>query len=396
MKTTIIIIAFLLGTIPFSPLKAKPSDYRLFGQVTTVENKTYKGYITWNENKRWWIDYFEATKKDNPYASYFKDRNDIYFINNNNRSLKPPTHVFMCRFGNISKIRLIATNTIELEVKDGNFIELKKGSTNDIGSTVQLYDGVATYRFKWEQISEVIFSMPDSSFVASPEVPITGIARSTQGMYKGIISYSKKNTLNSEITGWNPSSKISISFRDILQILRSNSTLTLKLGNGNETKLRSASDFSYAEGPLTISMPNIGSVSVPWIKFEQLELIPLKEVDLLTYDDFKSPNRLSGEVTLRNGQTIKGKIAYDLDESMDFEILDGKNDDILYQIPFKYVHSIEPKNYKFSFITLRNGSTLSLGDSPDVNETNSGLLIYTEGEIPTYVPWKEVRLITFQ
>ena len=127
MKTTIVIIALLLGATTWNSLKAEPSDYRIFGQITTVENKTYKGYITWNENKRWWIDYFEATKKDNPYTSYFKDRNDVYFINNNNRSSKPPVHVFMCRFGNISKIRLIATNTIELQVKDGNFIELKKG-----------------------------------------------------------------------------------------------------------------------------------------------------------------------------------------------------------------------------------------------------------------------------
>ena len=396
MKTTIVIIALLLGATTWNSLKAEPSDYRIFGQITTVENKTYKGYITWNENKRWWIDYFEATKKDNPYTSYFKYRKDVYFINNNNRSSKPPVHVFMCRFGNISKIRLIATNTIELQVKDGNFIELKKGSGNDIGSTIQLYDGIATYRFKWEQISEVDFSAPDSSFVASPEVPITGIARSTQGMYKGIINYSKKNTLNSEITGWNTSSKISIPFRDIIQIQRANSTLTLKLGNGNETKLRSASDFSYAEGPLTVNMPNIGSVSIPWIKFEQMELIPLKAVDLLTYDEFKAPNRLSGEVLLRNGQTFKGTIAYDLDESMDFEILDGKNDDISYRIPFKFVRSIEPKNYKYSFITLRNGSTLSLGDSPDVNETNSGLLVFPEGEIPVYIPWKEIKLITLQ
>lgn len=396
MKTTIVIIVLLFGTFSLGSLQAKPSGYRLFGQVTTVENKTYKGYITWNGNKRWWIDYFQATKKDNPYASYFKDRNDVTFINNNNRSSKPPVHIFMCRFGNISKIRLVATNTIELQVKDGSFIELKKGAGNDIGSTVQLYDGVATYQFKWEQISEVSFSAPDSAFVASPEVPITGIARSTQGMYKGVINYSKKNTLNSEITGWNPSSKISISFGDILQIQRANSTLTLKLGNGNETKLRSASDFSSAEGPLTVNMPNIGSVSIPWIKFEQLELIPLEAVDLLTYDDFKAPNRLTGEVLLRNGQTLKGKIAYDLDESMDFEILDGKNDEILYRIPFKYVRSIEPKNYKYSFITLRNGSTLSLGDSADVNETNSGLLIYLEGEIPVYVPWKEVERITLQ
>lgn len=396
MKKIFTIIAFFIGIIYFQPALAQPSGYRIFGKITTVENKTFTGYITWNDTKRWWIDFFEATKKDNPYTPYFKDRNDVYFMNNNTRSQRPPVHVFTCRFGNISKIRLIATNTIELQIKDGNFIELKKGASNDIGNTIQLYDGVATHRFRWEQVSEVEFSAPDSTFVASPETPITGIARSTQGMYKGAISYSKKNTANSEIVGWSTSSKISIPFRDITRIQRENSTLTLLLTNGSETKLRSASDFSATEGPLTINMPNIGSVSMPWIKFEQLEMIPMKAIDFPTYNDFGSPQRISGEVTMRNGQKIKGTIAYDLDESMDFELLDGKNDNLSYRIPFKYIQSIEPKNYKFSFITLKSGSTLSLGDAPDVNETNSGLIVFPEGQTPLYIPWKEIKLITLQ
>lgn len=143
-------------------------------------------------------------------------------------------------------------------------------------------------------------------------------------------------------------------------------------------------------------MPNIGSVSIPQSNFEMLEIVPLQSVDLLSYNDFKKPRRLSGEVETRDGRKVSGNIAYDLDEAMDFEILDGKNDNITYRIPFKYIQSVEPKNYKYSFITLRNGSTLSLGDSPDVNETNSGVIVFSSGQTPVYIPWKEIKQITFQ
>ena len=81
---------------------------------------------------------------------------------------------------------------------------------------------------------------------------------------------------------------------------------------------------------------------------------------------------------------------------MNFEILDGNNDNIIYEIPFKFVSSIEPKNYKYSFVTLTKGGSLSLGDSPDVNNENSGMLVFPDTGIPTYIPWKEIKLITFK
>lgn len=389
MRKILVIIAFI--TCPALLTLAQKSDYRIFGRVTTVENKILAGYITWNENKLWWIDFFEASKKENPYAVYFKNEDA-----NNNYIPKPSIHSFVCRFGDISKIRPIGTNTIELEIKDGNFIELKKSRSNDIGHSIQLFDGVATYSLKWEQISEVEFCRPDSLFVASPEIPLTGILRSNQGIYKGAISWNnKKNTFNSTITGWNSNSNISISFLDILEIVRNGSTLNLQLKDGHQKNIRNSKDFSYSESPVSVNMPNIGVVNVPWLNFEVLEIIPPNSLDLPSYNDFKSPQRITGEVIMRDGQKVSGNMAYDLDESMDIEILDGKNDNMNYQIPFKYIQSVEPKNYKYSFITLRNGSTLSLGDSPDVNETNSGIIVFPAGKALVYIPWKEVKKVIF-
>lgn len=389
----IIATIILIGCVTcFNPVQAQKSDFRIFGQITTIENKILKGYITWNGNM-WWIDFFEAGKEANPYAAYFKDRKDVHFRTGNNYSTNPPVHTFFCRFGNISKIRLIGSNTIELEVKDGNVIELQKGVYSNIGCSLQIFDGISTSQIEWENVSEVAFSEPDSSFVASPEVPLTGILRSTQGIYKGVINWnSRSTTIDSKITIWNHSEKMSVLFRDISQIERKNQTISIKLKN----KKPELNRFSYSHDLISVNMPNTGSVNVPQNAFEMLEVIPLQTVDLLSYNDFKNPRRISGEVETQDGEKISGNIAYDLDESMDFEILDGKNDNISYRIPFKYIQSIEPKNYKYSFITLRNGSTLSLGDTQDVNEDNNGVIVFSSGQPPVYIQWKEIKKITFQ
>lgn len=70
-------------------------------------------------------------------------------------------------------------------------------------------------------------------------------------------------------------------------------------------------------------MPNIGSVCVSRAQFEELTIIPISELNLLSYDDFPSPQAIKGEVVTRSGQTFAGNLAYDLDESYEFEVLDG-------------------------------------------------------------------------
>jgi len=90
-------------------------------------------------------------------------------------------------------------------------------------------------------------------------------------------------------------------------------------------------------------MPNIGSVCVSRAQFEELTIIPISELNLLSYDDFPSPQAIKGEVVTRSGQTFAGNLAYDLDEIDEFEVLDGKNNTISYRIPFRYIRSIAPK-----------------------------------------------------
>ena len=116
----------------------------------------------------------------------------------------------------------------------------------------------------------------------------------------------------------------------------------------------------------------------------------------MSYEDFPISEGLSGTVVTVDGDEYQGLLVYDLDEAWEFEILDGRDDNVEFDIPFMNVKSIVPKNYNYSLVTLKNGETLLIGDERDVTDSNDGVLIFTSknGE-PTYVKWSKIDEIIF-
>ena len=84
---------------------------------------------------------------------------------------------------------------------------------------------------------------------------------------------------------------------------------------------------------------------------------PHLRLNLLSYDDFPSPQAIKGEVVTRSGQTFAGNLAYDLDESYEFEVLDVKT--IRSATVSRFVTSA-PSHQKITNIPLsRYGITVS-------------------------------------
>lgn len=393
-----ILFSICLSILIISPGKAQytGAPYRLYGEISTVENQTYRGFITWGKVKNYWIDFFEATKPQNPYSSYFEGNDILFFQTNGQSSTKPPTHIFCCRFGNIQSIRPTAEKEIMLELKNGRKYTLIKGNSPDINTDIQILTSTENIIVKWDHISEIHFMAADNNALPQECYPVAGIVKSSQGLYKGLIYWNSNKKQDPDKN------------KDISIFLNKMQKVTRKKGT---TENHSLEYFAKKEYPkisfansnflpslenVTINMPNIGSVTVPFIQFDELTVIPISELNLLSYTDFTPSLLLSGEVISRSGDHIIGQLAYDLDENLNIEVLDGKNDNIYYKIPFQYIFSIEPKNYKYSFITLKNGHQLSLGDAPDVNRENSGIIISGDYEIPFYIPWNEVKKVIIQ
>ena len=144
---------------------------------------------------------------------------------------------------------------------------------------------------------------------------------------------------------------------------------------------------------IAINLPSVGQVIVGWHDFKLFRSIPLDQLNLPVYDDFAAPERLSGRVETRDGLSLEGVLVYDLDEAMDFELLDGQNGNISYRVPFKYVQKIEPKNYKYTWVKLSGGTELVLGTMCDVTAANDGILVFRTGGEVVYVRWRDVKRV---
>ena len=182
-KFIVILLSNFIFTISFAQTDAA---YRIFGEIMTVENKVYKGFITWNGNKNYWIDFFEASKIENPYRSYFKRSDGLVFRANDREFITPPTHNFCCRFGNIKSIRPTDVNEIVLQLKNGDRLTLVKGYSSDINTHIRITTPTETTSIKWDHISEIHFMGADKEAIAPETNQVAGTVKSTQGIYKGI------------------------------------------------------------------------------------------------------------------------------------------------------------------------------------------------------------------
>ncbi|MDR1756675.1 MAG: hypothetical protein LBR65_06950 [Culturomica sp.] len=373
-------------------------EYKVYATVHTVENREISGYLTWGKEPVYWIDLFKAVKPSNPFTAYFPAGNTPLFYSNGRLISTPPVHLFSCRFGDIRSIELTGQNRIELEIRDGNSIALNKGNEPSIGQSLSLLTPQQEYiTVRWERISRIEFTAPPASFTVEGQHPITGLVKTPQGVFKGFITWDRdEKTQESLLNGHSAQGETSIAFREIRKITKTPENCRVILQNGEEKILWGSNDVNNQNRGILINMPNIGLVTVPWGRFEEFEACDLSGINTLSYADFGEPARLSGEITAKNNASVSGILAYDLDETMNFELLNGKNDYLTYEIPLKYIRSIEPKNYKYAYITLTNGSALSLGESADVSEGNSGTLVFEEGNEVTYIPWKNIQSVVFR
>lgn len=383
-----ILLPLLTPLLSPTPCRAQTSGYKIFGRVTTVDDRTVKGYITWGEGQMYWTDFFRAAKPDNPYARYFNGRG----VSFPGSGTVPPAHAFACRFGEIKSIRQTIYDRIELQIKDGNIIELTKGGHEDIGIPLSIHAAdEGTVILPWDKISKIEFMQADLPDSGKNGQPITGIVKTSQGIYKGFVSWDNntKRTLDDSLDGNTSGGKKTIPFREIRQIVKTRNACKVVTKEGGELEMRETGS------DVTVSMPNVGTVNIPWKHVEIFEATDEEEVHAPSYNDFPLPKRLYGQVKTKGGTTLRGILAFDLDEAMNFELLEGRNDHIFYEIPLRHVRRIEPKNYKYSLITLTNNGRVSLGEEEDVDARNCGVLLFSPRETPVYIPWQEIEEITF-
>ena len=377
----------------------------IYGKLTTVDGKTYTGQIRWGKEEAYWSDIFNATKTHNDNLdhlsrsemkalrkSYRRRNHGFISINHDDNYV----HSFACRFGDIKRLQIAGHRRVELFLKNNQRIRLKGGS-NDMGATVRVMDKeLGELAIKWSRIEKVDFMKTPNKLEANMGTALYGTVETRQGKFTGIIQWNHDERLTNDIlNGKSEDSRMKIPFKNIKTIKKHRWGSLVSLKSGREVYLTGTNDVEDGNRGIIISHHLFGRIDIEWDDFKQVTF-EAKPKSGKGYNDYKAPTVLKGTITTTDNRTVTGNIIYDLDEKLSIELLDGKIGDIDHQVPFAIIKSITPKNRMAAEVELKSGQKLLLGESQDVSDRNTGIIVFTGKENKEYIPWGKISKISFE
>jgi hypothetical protein len=408
-----LLIAFVLTLFLF-PNPANAAAHSdggfIYGKITMKNGDRFQGPMRWGTEETLWHDMFNSTKDDNEFSIYLssKDMKELrrksrreegiggffkrLFSGTRSYSHDLPTHQFVCRFGEIQKMEMRGRRTVFLTFKNGDRMEVSGGS-NDINAKINILDQeVGELTLKWSKIRMIEFMAVPQPLEKKFGEPLYGIVYTDSGQFTGFIQWDHQECVDTDkLDGDWENGDISIEFGKIKSIEKYRRGSMVTLHSGKEYYIYGTNDVNDDNRGIIINDLNFGKVKVDWDEFDQV-VFKKPPTAPAGYDDFIEPKQPIGKVETKDGNTYAGRIVYDLDEAVDFELISGEYDDIEYNIPIRNIETIVPLDAWCSRITLKNGKSIELENSRDVNGDNDGLLVW-EDEEPVYIPWRKVNKI---
>ncbi|WP_157558341.1 hypothetical protein [Microscilla marina] len=399
------VCALLVLQLLWLPAAQAQDQGFIYGKLTTVDGKTYTGQIRWGKEEAYWSDMFNSSKTHNDNLDHLSRsemkalkrqsrRRDYGFIKvGNYYSFE---HTFACRFGDIQTIKIAGRNRVELLLKNKMRIKLKGGS-NDIGATVRVMDKeLGELAIKWSRIDKVDFMPTPAKLGAKMGNALYGTVETRKGKFTGIVQWDHDERLSTDIlNGKSEDGRMKIPFKNIKAIKKHRWGSLVVLRSGREVYLTGTNDVEDGNRGIIVSHHLFGRVDIDWDDFKKVTF-DSKALSGKGYNDYKTPVMLKGTITTTDKRTLKGNIIYDLDEKLSIEILDGKIDNLKHQIPFGIIKSITPKNRISSEVELKSGQKMILGESQDVSDRHTGVIILMDKENKEYIPWDKVAKISFE
>lgn len=406
MKTTPkLILAALAVAILAGPAEVAASqDVRgyLYGTIETTSGNSYTGLLRWGREEAFWDDHFNASKQDEPATGrlprgYRRAPRKVEVFG---LEVSGPwerawsQRQLIVRFGDLAEIRPRGDDRAELVLRTGDTMRIDGGS-NDLGGKITVWDaGVGKIDVDWDRIRSIKFSATPST--ARPEGQrLWARVRSTVGEFSGYLQWDKEEALTVDmLDGEADDGDVSIPMGRIRSIeRRSRRSSRVELVDGRVLELSGTNDVDSSIRGIVVEDARFGRVELPWDVFERADIEIAKDSGR-GYDDYPALGEIRAKVTLRDGKTRTGRIAYDLDETYLWEMLNGNQDDVDYDIPFARVKQVRPLGRR-SEVVLDNGQKLRLEGQTDVGEDHAGIA-FLDGGDDDYVIWDDVELVEFE
>lgn len=416
MKTTACLIGISLLCLSFSA-SAQDEGF-IYGKVYMYDDRVYEGPIRWGKEEVYWIDIFNAGKEKNPNLKFLssRERDDLerrqsewgYWGSsfwtkwvgadwgNGNGDF---THQFSCQFGELKSIEPDGRKYVNVELQNGTKFSLLGEGYNDVGLEIRIMDKeMGQVEVEWNRIQKVEFIKTPKRIENKFGNPLYGTVEAYGKKFTGYIQWDHDERISTDkLDGDSEDGDLSIEMGKIKSIERTGGRSLVVLKSGRELRMDGSNDVSSGHRGVIVMNNDFPSIDIPWDEFDKVTFTEFIGSPGITYDDFKQQKALTGTITTQDGKTLSGKIVYDLDEEFQHELLQGKNNDFEYTIPFHRIKRIEQASLNRCLVELKSGEKLSLTDTQDVNEKNQGVLVFSDAKSdPKYIPWEEVKSIDFK
>lgn len=399
---------FLLTASSF----AADNSNRIYGKITTADGDVFEGLIRWDKNEASWVDMLDGTK-DLSKKNLRKSRSS------RKRSRKSGIEIFGIkigssstisfgnsaqsglRFGHIKSFEVIGNNEILIQLKSGEEVELRNGSTDigyDIREIIIEDSREGEIELEWDDIETIEFSEAATDEESSLGERLYGTLTTRRGdEFKGFVCWDVDEVLTTDVlNGEHKGRSKKIKFKRIEAIERySSNGAVVFLNGGDELLLRGTNDVDDSNRGIIISDPDFGQVQVEWDEFDRVEFEKIPN-NIISYDDFNGGEILEGTVYTEDGDSYTGQIRWDNDEEYSWEMLNGDYHNVEFDIEFSKIKEIKKKSYRSSIVTIRNGKSFRLRGSNDVDEDNKGIFIMTSDGDEVEVDWDEFDRVEFK
>lgn len=390
----------------------------IYGKVYMHDDRVYEGPIRWGKEEVYWIDIFNAGKEKNPNLKYLssRERDELESRQNDwgywsgsfwtkwvgadwSDGNGEFTHQFSCQFGELKSLEPAGRKYVDVELQNGAKFALLGEGYNDVGLEIRIMDAeMGQVEIEWNRIRKVEFIKTPKRIDNKFGNPLFGTVEAYGKKFTGYIQWDHDERISTDrLDGDSEDGDLSIEMSKIKSIERIGNRSLVMLKSGRELRMDGSNDVSNGHRGVIIMSKDFPTIDIPWKEFDKVTFNEFIGSPDITYSDFTKQKALTGTVTTQDGKTLSGKIVYDLDEEFEFELLQGKNNDFEYIIPFHNVKRIELTSSYRCLVELKNGEKVSLEDAQDVNEKNQGLLVFSGTKSdPVYIQWEEVKSIDFK
>jgi hypothetical protein len=413
----------ILGIIVYAVNAQAQDEGFIYGKVYTEDNKVYEGPIRWGKEEVYWVDMFNAAKERNENLRYLSDSdrenlNDKHYewfnwnwndnghkwtgwkhFASSNDDHEDFVHQFSCQFGEIKTLRPISKRYVEIELKNGYTVEVNGEGYNDVGLDIKVTDKeLGEIEVYWGHIEKIEFMNTPSNLSTKFGQPLYGTVEAYGDKFSGFIQWDHDERLTTDkLDGDSDDGDLSIEFSKIRSIERKGNRSLVILKSGREVFMDGSNDVSSGHRGVIIMNKEFASIDVPWREFDKIVFEDKNPGAVATYNQFTAQKELNAKVTTHDGKSLTGRIVYDLDESFDFEMLQGKEGEFEFAIPFRSIKRLNTQGEHRATIELKSGKKMTLDEGQDVNEKNQGVLVFASGKSdPTYIPWEEINEIEFR